>query len=67
MREAIPSYIEHHNAFVAFDESLREVRAEDVEGWECELLAWECDNSLKNPFLLSKCMFYLPFSPYFLT
>lgn len=66
MREAMPSYVEHHDAFVGFDESLRKVREEDVKGWETSLNAWEADNSRRNPFLLSKGTLLFGISSYLL-
>lgn len=54
MLAAIPAYHEHHEAFVAFDHSLRKFRVEQVEEWEEELLSWEADRSKPCPYESAK-------------
>lgn len=54
MVNGIPAYLEHHQAFVAFDGALRKFRSEQVAEWEQELSAWEADRSKPCPYESSR-------------
>lgn len=50
MREAIPAFVEHHESFQAFDESLQKEASVQVDEWEDMLKVWEVDHSRPNPY-----------------
>lgn len=54
MRQAIPAYIEHQAAFIAYDTTLRSVRPEQVDEWSKQLAAWELDSTALNPYQTSR-------------
>lgn len=54
MEAGIPAYIEHQEAFLAFDAALRRFRSDQVEEWEQRLAEWEEDPTKPCPYQSSR-------------
>lgn len=59
LKAAIPAYVEHQAAFIAFDSALRRFRPDQVDEWQAELSEWENNTSAPCPYESTHSGMYL--------